>query len=69
MVDRPHRTLLRPGADEWGRLNEEKRRLLIPSQDTPIDQLLREGEALSAEAMHLIASIRPPSGQRPARSA
>jgi hypothetical protein len=64
--DPAHRTLLRPGASEWKALNDEKRRLLAPPPETSVEQLLREGEALSAEAIGLLAAIEGQSDERPA---
>ena len=57
MSERKPQTLLRPGAPEWAALNEEKRRLLTPPPDTPIEELLRRGERLSEQAARLAAAV------------
>jgi hypothetical protein len=57
MSDRP-RTLLEPGHEaEWAELGEEKRRALTPPPDTPIDELLRRGQHLSAQAAGLLRAV------------
>lgn len=51
-------TLLEPGHDdEWAALNAEKRRALTPPTDTPISELLRRGQHLSAQAAKLLRAI------------
>jgi hypothetical protein len=51
-------TLLEPGHEaEWKRLGAEKRALLTPSQDTPIGELLRRGQHLSAQAARLLRAV------------
>jgi len=39
--------------DEWARLEAEKRAALTPPPDTPIHELLRRGQHLSAQAAML----------------
>jgi hypothetical protein len=57
MASRP-RTLLEPGHEaEWAQLNAEKRRLLAPPADTPIGELLRRGQHLSAQAAGLLRAV------------
>lgn len=52
------RTLLEPGHKaEWARLNSEKRELLTPPPDTPIGELLRRGQELSAQAAGLLRAV------------
>lgn len=54
----PARTLLEPGhEDEWAALNEEKRRALTPPADTPVGELLRRGQHLSAQAAKLLRAV------------
>lgn len=54
----PNKTLLEPGHEaEWAELNEEKRRALTPPPDTPIGELLRRGQHLSAQAGGLLRAI------------
>jgi mannose/cellobiose epimerase-like protein (N-acyl-D-glucosamine 2-epimerase family) len=57
MASRP-RTLLEPGHEaEWARLNAEKRQALTPPPDTPIGELLRRGQELSAQATGLLRAV------------
>jgi mannose/cellobiose epimerase-like protein (N-acyl-D-glucosamine 2-epimerase family) len=57
MASRP-RTLLEPGHEaEWARLNAEKRKALTPPPDTPVGELLRRGQALSAQATGLLRAV------------
>jgi hypothetical protein len=42
---------------EWAKLNEEKRRTLTPPADTPIEELLRRGQHLSAQAAWLLRAV------------
>lgn len=57
MASRP-RTLLEPGHEaEWARLNAEKRKALTPPPDTPIGELLRRGQELSAQATGLLRAV------------
>jgi hypothetical protein len=42
---------------EWALLNEEKRRVLTPPADTPIEELLRRGQHLSAQAAWLLRAV------------
>lgn len=52
------RTLLEPGNEaEWARLNSEKRKLLTPPPDTPIGELLRRGQKVSAQAAGLLQAV------------
>jgi hypothetical protein len=61
------RTLLEPGHEaEWTALNEEKRRALTPPANTPISELLRRGQHLSAQAAWLLRAVeRANGGPRP----
>jgi mannose/cellobiose epimerase-like protein (N-acyl-D-glucosamine 2-epimerase family) len=53
-----HRTLLEPGHEaEWARLNAEKRAFLTPPRETPVGELLRRGQQLSAQAGKLLRAI------------
>ncbi len=57
MASRTH-TLIEPGHEaEWARLNAEKRRALTPPPDTPVGELLRRGQHLSAQAAGLLRAI------------
>jgi mannose/cellobiose epimerase-like protein (N-acyl-D-glucosamine 2-epimerase family) len=57
MASRP-RTLIEPGHEtEWSRLDAEKRRALIPPPETPIAELLRRGQHLSAQAGGLLRAV------------
>ena len=67
MATRPHKTLFEPGHEaEWGRLNAEKSRMLTPAPDTPIGELLRRGQHLSAQAASLLRAVE--RGDERARS-
>jgi hypothetical protein len=68
MTDRRSRTLLRPNAPEWGALNEQKRSLLTPPADTPIEDLLRSGQRVSEQAALLRRAIEKSDGRNPSRS-
>jgi mannose/cellobiose epimerase-like protein (N-acyl-D-glucosamine 2-epimerase family) len=58
MAPRPRKTLLEPGHEaEWRRLNAEKSRVLTPAPDTPIGELLRRGQHLSAQAAGLLRAV------------
>ncbi|HWY17561.1 MAG TPA: hypothetical protein VNY27_02490 [Solirubrobacteraceae bacterium] len=60
----PHKTLLEPGHEaEWAALNEEKRRALTPPPDTPIGELLRRGQHLSAQAAGLLRAVERANGR------
>lgn len=55
-----NRSLLTPGhADAWSRLNAEKRSLLSPPREAPVEALLRQGMELSAQAAALLAAVEP----------
>jgi antibiotic biosynthesis monooxygenase (ABM) superfamily enzyme len=57
------RTLLEPGHEaEWAELNEEKRRILTPPPGTPVSELLRRGQHLSAQAAKLLRAVERASG-------
>lgn len=62
-----HNTLLEPGHEaEWKRLDAEKRRYLTPSPGTPLEELLRRGQHLSAQAAALLRAVeRADGGARP----
>jgi hypothetical protein len=52
------KTLLEPGHEaEWAELNREKREALTPAADTPIGELLRRGQHLSAQAAGLLRAV------------
>ena len=51
-------TLLEPGHEqEWARLNAQKRKALTPPPGTPVEELLRQGQALSAQAAWLLEAV------------
>jgi hypothetical protein len=62
----PHparKTLLEPGHEaEWQRLNEEKRSGMAPPADTPVGELLRRGQHLSAQAAKLLRAVERGDG-------
>jgi hypothetical protein len=60
------RTLLRAGEPAWARLDREKRAALRRAPDTPIEELLRAGQRLSAQAAALRRAVS--GGRTPARS-
>jgi hypothetical protein len=63
MMATPEHTLLEPGhGATWARLNAEKRRLLTPLPGTPIGELLRRGQHLSAQAAGLLRAIERADG-------
>lgn len=58
------RTLFEPGHEaEWAQLNAEKRRFLTPPPDTPIGELLRQGQHLSAQAVRLLQAVERANGR------
>jgi len=58
------KTLLEPGHEaEWAELNREKRRALTPPPDTPIGELLRRGQHLSAQAAGLLRAVERADGR------
>lgn len=63
MAPRAKKTLLEPAHDaEWAELNREKRLALTPAPDTPIGQLLRRGQDLSAQAVELLRAVERGDG-------
>jgi hypothetical protein len=63
MSTAPRKTLLEPGHEaEWTELNREKRRALTPPPDTPISELLRRGQHLSAQAAGLVRAVERADG-------
>lgn len=59
------RPLVSPGNDaEWARLNAEKRKALTPPSDTPIGELLRRGQHLSAQGAKLLRAVERADGHR-----
>lgn len=51
-------TLLEPGHEqEWARLNAQKRKALTPPPGTPVEELLRRGQALSAQVAWLREAV------------
>ncbi len=57
-------TLLTPAHPEWARLGREKRELLRLPADTPVEELLRLGMHLSAQAASLLSAVERSSGGR-----
>ena len=58
MIKRRPITLLEPGHQaEWTALNEEKRHAMTPPSDTPVSELLRRGQHLSAQAAGLLRAV------------
>lgn len=55
--DAPKPLLATGNEAEWSRLNDEKRRALTPPPDTPIGELLRRGQRLSAQAAKLLRAV------------
>jgi len=54
-----------PGNEaEWARLNAEKREALTPPPDTPIGELLRRGQHLSAQGANLQRAVERANGDR-----
>ena len=54
---------MEPGHEgEWARLGAEKRRALTPPPDTPIGELLRRGQNLSAQAAGLLRAVERGGG-------
>jgi hypothetical protein len=47
---------------EWAALNEEKRRALTPPLATPVEELLRRGQHLSAQAAWLLRAVEQANG-------
>jgi len=63
MATQPRKTLLEPGHEaEWAELNREKREALTPPPDTPIGELLRRGQHLSAQAAKLLRAVERGNG-------
>lgn len=63
----PHekRPLMAPGNEaEWARLNAEKRQALVPPPETPIGELLRRGQHLSAQGAKLLRAVERADGHR-----
>lgn len=64
MSTRPRKTLLEPGHEaEWAELDKEKRSALTPSADTPVGELLRRGQHLSAQAAWLLRAVERADGR------
>jgi hypothetical protein len=66
MATHDGKTLLAPGNEaEWAELDREKRAALAPSPDTPVAELLRRGQHLSAQAGGLLRAVeRADAGSR-----
>ena len=59
------RPLMAPGNEaEWARINAEKRAALTPPSDTPIGELLRRGQHLSAQGARLLRAVEKADGRR-----
>jgi hypothetical protein len=57
------RPLMAPGNEaEWARINEEKREALTPPPGTPIGELLRRGQHLSAQGAKLLRAVERADG-------
>jgi hypothetical protein len=57
------KTLLEPGHEaEWASLDQEKRDALRPPPDTPVAELLRRGQHLSAQAGALLRAVERADG-------
>jgi mannose/cellobiose epimerase-like protein (N-acyl-D-glucosamine 2-epimerase family) len=70
MGDRSRKTLLEPGHEaEWAELNREKREALTPPPDTPVAELLRQGQHLSRQAFKLLRAVDRAENERAARPA
>ena len=54
---------------EWAVLNEEKRRVLTLPADTPIEELLRRGQHLSAQAAWLLRAVEQANGHARTKTA
>jgi hypothetical protein len=67
MATRTNKPLLAPGNEaEWAEINREKRAGMAPAPDTPIGELLRRGQHLSAQAAKLLRAVeRANGGSRP----
>jgi hypothetical protein len=65
MAPERRKPLLAPGNEaEWARLNAEKRQALTPPPDTPIGELLRRGQHLSAQGAKLLRAVERVNGHR-----
>jgi hypothetical protein len=63
MATRTDKPLLAPGNEaEWAKLEREKRALLTPPPDTPVGELLRRGQHLSAQAAGLLRAVERADG-------
>lgn len=63
MAARTEKPLLSPGNEaEWAALEREKRTALIPPPDTPVAELLRRGQHLSAQAAGLLRAVERADG-------
>jgi hypothetical protein len=66
-MDARRHTLLAPGHEaRWAQINEEERRGAVPPADTPVEELLRSGMALSQQAFALLNAIERPDAGRSA---
>ncbi|HET7053095.1 MAG TPA: hypothetical protein VFI09_04165 [Solirubrobacterales bacterium] len=64
MAAQPKKRSLMGGGNEseWARLNAEKREALTPPPDTPIGELLRRGQHLSAQGAKLLRAVERADG-------
>jgi hypothetical protein len=69
MATRTDKSLLTPGHEaEWAEINREKRAAMAPAPDTPIGELLRRGQHLSAQAAKLLRAVERGATERDSRS-
>ncbi|MGH2911372.1 MAG: hypothetical protein ACRDJ3_02730 [Solirubrobacteraceae bacterium] len=62
-MEPPVHTLLEPGhGNTWARLNSEKQQFMTPPVNTPVEELLRRGQHLSAQAAGLLRAIEQADG-------
>ena len=63
MATRTNKPLLAPGNEaQWAEINREKRSDMAPPADTPIGELLRRGQHLSAQAAKLLRAVERGNG-------
>jgi hypothetical protein len=63
VATRTDKPLLAPGNEaEWAALGREKREGMAPPPDTPVGELLRRGQHLSAQAAKLLRAVERADG-------